>query len=276
MGKEANLTGNKGWYAPGANLQRSFFCGRNSEYYSEDPLLSGIMTAESCRGSINNGQYVYLKHFAVNESETGRIGLYTWLTEQALRELYLRPFEIGVKRGGANGMMAAFNRIGAVWAGGNRAMTHEILRDEWGFRGSVVTDSYQTRYNPIKQAVIGGVDLMLGTCTESIDMSDPALYAEMRESAKNIIYAWCNAYATAKTHDPSEDRFTASVDFVVTVPKPFPYWFVGLVAINVVVIAGIIVGTFFLFKPKKKRKNKDAAAVSGDSNDGDKSGENKA
>ena len=266
VGKEANLTGNKGWYAPGANLQRSFFGGRNSEYYSEDPLLSGIMTAESCRGSINNGQYVYLKHFAANESETNRIGLYTWLTEQSLRELYLRPFEIGVKRGGAKGIMAAFNRIGAVWAGGNRAMTQEILRDEWGFRGSVVTDSYQTRYNPIKQAVIGGVDLMLGVCNESIDMSDPALYAEMRESAKNIIYAWCNAYATAKTHDPSEDRFTASVDRVVTVPKPFPYWFVGLVAINVVVIAGIIVGTFFLFKPKKKRKNEEAAAVSGDPN----------
>lgn len=254
VAKEAILTGNKGWYAPGANLQRSFFCGRNSEYYSEDPILSGIMAAESCRGSINNGMYVYLKHFAVNESETGRIGLYTWLTEQALREVYLKPFEIAVKKGGANGIMTALNRVGAVWAGGNRAMTQEILRDEWGFRGSVVTDSYMSvSYNPIKQAVIGGVDLMLGVCTESIDMNDPALYAEMRESAKNIIYAWCNAYATAKTHDPSEDRFTASVDKVVVVAKPFPYWFVWLIIINVVVIAGIAVWSFLILKPKKKK-----------------------
>ena len=239
VAKEAILTGNKGWYAPGANMQRSFFCGRNSEYYSEDAYLSGVMAGESCRGAINNGMYVYLKHYAVNETETNRVQGETWLTEQELREIILRPFEIAVKEGGANGIMTSLNRLGSVWTGGNRALTHEILRDEWGFRGSVVTDSYSgTGYNPIKQAVIGGVDLMLGNCTETIDMDDPTIHAEMRESAKNIIYAWCNAYATAKTHDPSEDRFTANVDTVVVVEKPTPYWVAALVAIDVIFVLG--------------------------------------
>ncbi len=254
---EGVLTGQKGWYAPGVNMQRSFFCGRNSEYYSEDPMLSGVMAAESCRGAVNNGIYVYLKHYALNETETSRIGLETWLTEQALREVYLRPFEIAVKEGKANGIMTGINRVGGVWAGGNRALTHEILRDEWGFRGSVVSDAYSGEaVNPIKQAVIGGVDLMLGYCTESIDMNDPTLHAEMRESAKNIIYAWCNAYATAKTHDPSEDRFVANVDTVIVVEKPFPYWFIGLIALDVVFMVGVGIWTFFLLKPKKLKNKK--------------------
>lgn len=248
VAKEAILTGNKGWYAPGANMQRSFFCGRNSEYYSEDAYLSGVMAGESCRGAINNGMYVYLKHFAVNETETNRTRLETWLTEQALREIILRPYEIAVKEGGANGIMTGLNRVGAVWAGGNRAMTHEILRDEWGFRGSVVTDSYcGAAYNPLKQAVIGGVDLMLGNCTETVDMEDPTIHAEMRESAKNIIYAWCNAYATAKTHDPSEDRFTANVDTIVVVEKPTPYWLGVLIALDVSFV-GVV--AFLAFKRK--------------------------
>lgn len=260
VAKEAILTGNKGWYAPGANMQRSFFCGRNSEYYSEDAFLSGVMAGESCRGSINNGMYVYLKHFAVNETETNRIQLHTWLTEQALREIYLRPYEIAVKDYGANGIMTSLNRIGGVFSGGCRAMTHEILRDEWGFRGSVVTDSYcGTAYNPIVQSVIGGVDLMLGNCTEAIDMNNPTLHAEMRESAKNIIYAWANAYAKAKTHDPSEDRFTANVDYVVAVEKPFPWWLVGVIAIDVVFVAGIAVWSFFVLKPKKVKVEEEQA-----------------
>lgn len=252
IAKEAKLTGNSGWYAPGANMQRSFFCGRNSEYYSEDSFLSGVMASESCRGSINNGMYVYLKHFALNETETNRIGLYTWCTEQTLREIYLRPYEIAVKEGGCNGIMASLNRVGGVWTGGCRALTHEILRDEWGFRGSVVTDSYcGTGYNPLTQAVVGGVDLMLGNCTESIDMNNPTLHAEMRESAKNILYAWCNAYATAANHKASDDRFTVNVDYVVAIEKPFPWWMLGVVAIDVAFVAGIAVWTFFVLKPKK-------------------------
>ena len=248
VAKEAILTGNKGWYAPGANMQRSFFCGRNSEYYSEDAYLSGVMAGESCRGAINNGMYVYLKHYAINDTETNRRGLETWLTEQELREIILRPYEIAIKEGGANGMMTGMNRVGAVYCAANRAMTHEILRDEWGFRGSVVTDSYGgTSVDPLWADVVGGVDLMLGNCTETVNMDDPTIHAEMRESAKNIIYAWCNAYATAKTHDPSEDRFTANVDTIVVVEKPTPYWSYALYALDAVYVATLAI---LIFKRK--------------------------
>lgn len=251
VANEAIASGNKGWYAPGANMQRSFFCGRNSEYYSEDAFLSGKMAAESCRGSINNGMYAYVKHFALNETETNRKQLKTWVSEQALREIYLRPFEIAVKEGNANGIMVSMNYVGGVWSGANRAMTQEVLREEWGFRGSVVTDTYQKSYNNLTQAVIGGVDLMLGDCTQTIDMDNPTYLAEMRESAKNIIYAWANAYAISKNHDASEDIFTVNVDNIVAVEKPYPYWFLGVIALDVLVAVGFIIWIFFLFKKKK-------------------------
>lgn len=124
-------------------------------------------------------------------------------------------------------------------------MTHEILRDEWGFRGSVVTDTYQKSYNNLTQAVVGGTDLILGNCTQTVDMNNPTIHAEMRESAKNIIYAWCNAYAVAKTHDPAEDRFTASVDTVVVVEKPTPYWSYALYVLDAVYV---IAAAAYLFR----------------------------
>ena len=145
-------------------------------------------------------------------------------------------------------MMTGMNRVGAVYCAANRAMTHEILRDEWGFRGSVVTDSYGgTSVDPLWADVVGGVDLMLGNCTETVNMDDPTIHAEMRESAKNIIYAWCNAYATAKTHDPSEDRFTANVDTIVVVEKPTPYWSYALYALDAVYVATLAI---LIFKRK--------------------------
>ena len=253
---ESLSSGNNGWYAPGANIQRSPFCGRNSEYYSEDSLLSGKMAAESCRGAIANGMNVYLKHFALNETESGRIGLFTWASEQAIRENYLRSFEIAVKEGGANGIMTALNRVGAVWAGANRAMTTEILRDEWGFKGSVVTDSYMgASYNPIKQSLYGGVTLMLGVGTgDTIDKSDLTLVAAARKAAKDIIYAWCNSYTISKNHDHSQDIIKTNVGTFVQGEKQTPYWCIGLIALDVVVVSGVGVATFFLFRKKKVKE----------------------
>ena len=253
---ESLSSGNNGWYAPGANIQRSPFCGRNSEYYSEDSLLSGKMAAESCRGAIANGMNVYLKHYALNETESGRIGLFTWASEQAIRENYLRSFEIAVKEGGANGIMTALNRVGAVWAGANRAMTTEILRDEWGFKGSVVTDSYMgASYNPIKQSLYGGVTLMLGVGTsDTIDKSDLTLVAAARKAAKDIIYAWCNSYTISKNHDHSQDIIKTNVGTFVKGEKQTPYWCIGLIALDVVVVSGVGVATFFLFRKKKVKE----------------------
>ena len=143
IGEEGNQLGTHVWYAPGCNIHRSPQGGRNNEYYSEDPLLSGRMSAAVTRGVQSKGIVVTVKHFAANEQETNRQsnGLYTWLNEQSLREIYLEPFEISVKEGGAKGIMSAYNRIGDQWCGGSKALITDLLRNEWGFDGFVITDA---------------------------------------------------------------------------------------------------------------------------------------
>ncbi len=143
IGEEANQLGTHVWYAPGCNIHRSPQGGRNNEYYSEDPLLSGRMSAAVTRGAQSKGLVVTVKHFAANEQETNRQsnGLYTWLNEQSLREIYLEPFEISVKDGKAKGIMSAYNRIGTEWCGGSKALITDLLREEWGFDGFVITDA---------------------------------------------------------------------------------------------------------------------------------------
>ena len=269
VGNEGIATGVTGWYAPGANMQRSPFGGRNSEYYSEDALLSGIMAAETARGAIANGMNVYIKHFAVNETETHRTGLQTWLTEQALRELYLRPFEISVKRGGANGMMSSFNKLGNMWTGANHALMTEVLRDEWGFRGAVVTDYYDGGIMHLERGLLGGNDLWLtgtGNKAGGFKANDSAFVYAARQAAHNILYAHCNSYYVSQTHDKSQDVISADVNKIQVVEPPFPAWVFAPIALDIVAVAGIIVWTMYLLKPelfkkkgKKVDKNKEEA-----------------
>ena len=143
IGEEAVQLGTHVWYAPGCNIHSSPQGGRNNEYYSEDPLLSGKISAAVIRGAQSKGLIVTVKHFVANEQETNRQsnGLYTWLSEQSLREIYLEPFEISVKEGNARGIMSAYNRIGTQWCGGSKALITDLLRNEWGFDGFVITDA---------------------------------------------------------------------------------------------------------------------------------------
>ena len=161
IGKEANANGFNGWYAPGVNIHRNPFEGRTFEYFSEDPLLTGKIGAAMVRGARYYGVYAYVKHFAVNEQDTYRDGLNTWLSEQALREIYLKPFEICVKEGHALGIMSSFNRIGSTWAGASYELLTEVLRNEWGFEGAVVTDYYRSAYMSMRHGVFAGNDLAL-------------------------------------------------------------------------------------------------------------------
>ena len=232
---------------------RSPFDGRNSEYYSEDPILAGYMAAESCRGAIANGMNVYLKHFALNETESGRINLATWCTEQAFREIYLKPYERAVKQGGCDGFMTALNRIGNIRASHNKALLTDIARNEWGFRGSVVTDSYMSGSDIPTTCIRAGCDLMLGVASSKVNESADDLYFA-RKSAKNIIYAWVHSYAVSKTHDHSKDLIASNVGVFVQGEKPTPYWFYGLIAIEIVVALGIGVSTFFIYKKPRKAK----------------------
>jgi len=165
VGTEANDIGTNIWYAPAVNIHRNPRGGRNFEYYSEDPLLSGKIGAAVVRGARSKNIVVTVKHFAVNDQETDRSGLFTWANEQSLREIYLKAFEITVKEGGASGMMAAFNRIGTQWCGADRTLTVDLLRNEWGFNGYIVSDfSFNftgTGYMSPALAVYGRTDAIL-------------------------------------------------------------------------------------------------------------------
>ena len=163
IGKMADEMDVSGWYAPAMNTHRNAFAGRNFEYYSEDGVLSGKMAANAVIGAEKYGVYAYIKHFALNDQETNRTGmLCTWSNEQAIREIYLKPFEIAVKEGGAKAVMSSFNYIGTQWAGGTYPLQTTVLRDEWGFRGFVLTDYFGVYgYMDSDMGIRGGTDCML-------------------------------------------------------------------------------------------------------------------
>ncbi|VEU80230.1 beta-glucosidase [Haploplasma axanthum] len=212
IGNEALWTNAGGWYAPGMNIHRSPFSGRNFEYYSEDAVLSGLIGAATTKGATDKGVIVYIKHFALNDQETDRTnnGVLTYANEQAIRELYLRPFEMSVKDGEAHGVMSSFNSIGSTWAGGSYALLTEILRDEWGFEGVVVTDMWMGGHMKTDQMVRAGNDLTLGSTKpttaglkdliEKFDelTADEKTYVAtqvfaMRKSARNALVALANS-----------------------------------------------------------------------------------
>lgn len=162
VGKEAKALGYHGWYAPAVNCHRTHFNARNFEYYSEDGVLSGKMAAAVVSGAQAEGILCFIKHFALNEKESsGRNQLLTYCNEQALREIYLKPFEIAVKEGGAKGIMTAFNYIGNVWAGADPRLLEDVLRNEWGFCGVVSTDACVYPHMDVKKMLVSGGDLSL-------------------------------------------------------------------------------------------------------------------
>ncbi len=253
IGSEAAQLGVAGWYAPAVNIHRSPFDGRNYEYYSEDGFLAGKLAAETVSGAIDMGLYCYVKHFALNETENKREGLYTWLTEQTLREIYLRPFEIAVKEGGANAIMSSFNRIGAVWSGASSALMTQVLRNEWGFRGTVVTDAYllDRTYMNADTGLRAGSDLWLNCVGaelgESIhaDKKSPTALSLMKNAAHNILYTYCNTVQRAETF-VSKGANTVAAN-----------WLWALGAIDVVCLVGIGCWTYFLFFRKEKEEQTD-------------------
>lgn len=162
IGTEANAYGVQGWYAPGMNIHRTAQGGRNFEYYSEDPLLSGKIGMQMIVGAQSKDVLTFMKHFVLNDQETNaRSGINVWVNEQALRELYLKPFEITVKEGNATGAMSSFVHVGPKWSGGNPELLQDVLRGEWGFDGVVSTDAVLGGFMNPTLAVRNGNDLML-------------------------------------------------------------------------------------------------------------------
>ncbi|MFC4223133.1 beta-glucosidase [Lysinibacter cavernae] len=196
MGEEAQSFGVDAVYAPSVNMHRSPLGGRNFEYYSEDPLISGKMAAAYTRGIQETGTTAVVKHFAANDQETNRAnnGLYVWATEQSLREIYLKPFEITVKESNPHAMMSAFNRIGTTWAGGSHELLTDVLRDEWGFEGFVITDAgiagQEKHFNAV-QAVKAGNDLMLRSLINlpTDNLFEKELKAGLKEDRAGLLQA---------------------------------------------------------------------------------------
>lgn len=225
-----------GWYAPGVNIHRSPFGGRNFEYYSEDGILSGKMAAEQIKGCSSKGVFTFIKHFAVNDQETHRSisGDCSWLTEQAMREIYLRPFEIAVKEGKTRAVMSSFNRIGTRWAGGDYRLLTEILRNEWGFKGTVICD-FNTipAYMNSRQMAYAGGDLNLATLPESwCDRGSAGDVTILRQCIKNILYTVGNSNAI----NGEIIKYT------------LPPWVIVLIVVDVLLVAGLTVWGYFAIK----------------------------
>ena len=218
VGNEAVFAEVDGWYAPGNDLHRTAFGGRNFEYYSEDPLVSGSTCAGTVQGAESKGFTCFFKHFALNDVETCRDknGPTVWANEQAMRELYLKAFEIAFKKPvitekyldadgntqektirGAMGVMSSFNRIGGQWSGACDSLMKNVLRDEWGFLGTVITDYNGFEYMNVEAGVSSGNDLMLANSSTLLsrfkDTSNPSTVKAMRQALKNIIYMHANS-----------------------------------------------------------------------------------
>ena len=239
-----------GWYAPAVNIHRSPFSGRNWEYYSEDPYLSGAMGTQVVIGAQTKGVYTYVKHFALNDQETNRDtnGLVTWADEQTFREIYLKPFQMIVEEGGTNAIMSSFNRIGTTWAGGSFALLTEVLRMEWGFEGMVISDyNLSIPYMHPDQMIRAGGDLNLSqdykpSASVSGDgKTDEVQLAALKLATKNILYTVANSNAM--------NGMGEGVVWVTTMAK----WKVALICVNVGLVVLAAVWGFFDIRRKLKK-----------------------
>ena len=242
IGKMADEMGVSGWYAPAMNTHRSAFAGRNFEYYSEDGFLAGKMAANAVAGAKEHGVYSFIKHFALNDQELNRTNLLsTWSTEQAIREIYLKPFELAVKEGGAQAVMSAFNYIGNEYAGACNELLQNVLRDEWGFRGMVLTDYFGGYgYQDADIQIRNGGDFCLNPMESATSVLDDQTSATSiiaaRQAAKNILFTTCNSRAySAEVLNPG-----------------LPTWQIIMYVIDAIVVVLLAVWEVALIKSYKK------------------------
>ena len=206
MGKISQEMGAEGWYAPGMNTHRTAFGARNYEYFSEDGVLAGNMGAKAVEGARKYGVYSYIKHFALYEGNAKMVSV--WSNEQAIREIYLKPFEISVKQGGANAVMVSWSFLGDKWTGESSNLINTVLRDEWGFRGMALTDFFRNNghgFMNADAALANGVDVMLSTFNgEENNVANPehpTSVLQMRNACKNVMYTVVSSWAYDGEHE---------------------------------------------------------------------------
>ena len=285
IGNQALIGGCVGWYAPAMNIHRTPFSGRNNEYYSEDGFLSGVIASATSRGAASKGMYTFIKHFAVNDQENhrgdrnGQYGLATWANEQAIREIYLLPFEMCVKNDpvtlnyveedGSGGyvnasrdyapvtaVMTSFNRLGYTWTGGCYNLLTNVLRTEWGFHGFVITDNANTgspTFMNAYQMIEAGGDAALTTTEYAVwkfDQNSAADYHYGRQAMHNILYTVANSKVMMGLMPGS--KFVTPMTMAEKI-------LVGIDIAAAVIILALAYFIFRGFKPTKKKAAKLAA-----------------
>ena len=252
MGNDCLLANGKaysGIYGPGVNIHRTPYSGRNFEYYSEDPFISGKICAAEVSGIQSKGVYVYMKHFALNDQETARDGICVWTNEQAAREIYLQAFEYPVVEASAYCVMTGFNRLGCVWAGGDYGLITGILRGEWGMPGFVLTDfSNNNNYMDVLNGLMAGGDGW--DCNDGAKWTqklveykdDPTVVAAMKEATKHILYTTANSNAM--------NGVSANMQVVEVVT----WWQILIIVLDVVFGILAAFSIFMLVRSIKKNK----------------------
>ena len=217
IGEDCLWAGYSGLYGFGCNMHRGTYNGRAFEYYSEDPILSGYITASQVEGIRSEGVYVYMKHAILNEQEKNREGVNTWSNEQAIRQIYARPFQIAIEEAGAENLMTGFNRIGVQWTS-QHGFINNVFRDEFGMQGFAVSDYWQSGYMDLVGGILGGCALPDGDTANNAESSALYKYSEgygtlawaMREEAHRILYVVVNSVAM--------NGYSASTRFISITP----------------------------------------------------------
>ena len=244
VGNESLFMGTSGWYGPAMNTHRSAFAGRNFEYYSQDGVHGGFIAAAVVKAAQSKGCNVYLKHFAMNDQETDRTGMGTFNSEQAMREIYLKPFEEAIKRGEAVALMSSFNRIGAIWTGGSQALCQGVLRNEWGFKGMTITDYTENgTLQDTNQMLRAGGNFVLSSSNynkTNLSNATPRLQWRVRESAKQVVYGSIRPLHVNAVYnsDASHKAITATSG-----KSPWVWWKPLLHGVEAFVIVGFAFGT---------------------------------
>ena len=241
MGKLSREMGAQGWYAPGMNTHRTAFGARNYEYFSEDGVLSGNMGANAVAGAREEGVYSYIKHYALYEGNAKMVSV--WADEQTIREIYLKPFELSVKEGGANAVMVSWSFLGHKWTGENSGLLNTVLRGEWGFRGMALTDFFRNNghgFMNADAALANGVDAMLSTFdgpdNNVADPTHPTSVLQMRNACKNVMYTVVSSwlYEGGKVNIGMEG------------------WKKAAIGIDIALGAALIAGAALIYRKSKK------------------------
>ena len=249
IGEDCLAMGYSGLYGPGINMHRTAYSGRNFEYYASDPFVAGTICAAEVNGIQSKGFYVYLKHVALNDSESSRRGVNTWLNEQAAREIYLEVADKAITDGGAWSVMTGFNRWGATWCGAYDNLLTGFLRGELGMRGMIITDySGSSKYMDLADGLIAGSDIWdspdptIHTTLAPKYENDAYIVTEMRESMHKILYTVANS--NAMNGWSSADRLK-----VIT-----PWWKTALYALDTVLAVLTVLCIWRLVVAIKRKK----------------------